>query len=265
MNQKYFSIGKTAEIMKVTVKALRFYDKIGLLKPEHINPVTKYRYYCADQFVYIDIIKAARDLGISPNALVPHFAEKDTNMLMELMQNHKNTLIEKICGLKKTIDRVETLEKALKAAEHTDKSGAIYIKDLPDRYAITRPMDMKQLQDNMSIDFYLLNASLSQAGLPCAYEDGIIYSLDKDTLKPECIYACVLADKRLKDYRLLPGGKYICTVFQKQNAEEQYTKLLEYVTDHKLEMRFIVQTELLTDFFVGMPEYFEAQVKVVSE
>jgi DNA-binding transcriptional MerR regulator len=261
MEQKYFTIGKIAKMMNVTVKALRFYEKIGLLKPEYIDPETKYRYYCASQLIYIDLIKAARNLDISPYALVPHFAGKNTNELVGLMHGHKDMLAERLRSLQKTIDQIETIEKTLKSAECIDKSGAVYLRDIPDRYAVTWPLDTNRSEEDISMDFYLLNASLSQAGLTYAYEGGVIYSPDKDTLRPECIYASVLEDKGPNGYRLLPGGRYICTVFQKQNAQEQYTKLMEYVTGHNLKPQLIVQTELLTDFFADMPEYFEVQVR----
>src|SRR5512138_193567 len=56
MQKKLFSIGEVSKIKGVTKKALRFYERIGLLKPHYINPFNRYRYYSIEQFVYIDII-----------------------------------------------------------------------------------------------------------------------------------------------------------------------------------------------------------------
>ena len=39
------SIGEFSKICKVTVKTLRYYDRIGLLKPVHVDDMTGYRYY----------------------------------------------------------------------------------------------------------------------------------------------------------------------------------------------------------------------------
>ncbi len=265
MDQKYLSIGKTAKLMNVTVKALRFYDRIGLLRPGYIDPETKYRYYRLDQLMSINLIKAARNLDISPNALVPYFSEKNTEKLVEMMRSHKDMLADKMKQLRKTMDQIETIEKLLKASEGADKSGNIYIRDLPDRYVITHAISAEHSEDDILMSFYHLNSALNLKNLTYLYEEGFIYHLDKDTLKPVSIYANVLKEDSISDYRLLPGGSYICTVFHKDNAEVQFNKILEYVTNQGIEPQLIIQTELLSDFFADTPEYFEIQIKLEGQ
>lgn len=263
MDQKYLSIGKTAKLMNVTIKALRFYDRIGLLKPDYTDPETKYRYYSPDQLMRINLIKAARNLDIGPNTLVPYFAEKNTGKLVELMRSHKDILADKMKQLQKTMDQIEAIETLLKASESADRSGVIYTRDLPDRYVITQAIRAEQSEEDILMSFYQLNTFLNRKGLTNLFEEGIIYHMDNDTFKPECIYASVLKeDDALDEYRLLPGGSYLCTVFHKDNAEEQINKLLEYATYQSIEPEHIIQTELLSDFFADAPEYFEIQIKV---
>ncbi|WP_434369237.1 MerR family DNA-binding transcriptional regulator [Peribacillus frigoritolerans] len=48
--QNKLSIGEMAKLRGVTVDTLRHYDKIGLLKPFHIDPETGYRYYSISQY-----------------------------------------------------------------------------------------------------------------------------------------------------------------------------------------------------------------------
>ena len=38
------SIGEFSKICQVSAKTLRYYDEIGLLRPEEINPENGYRY-----------------------------------------------------------------------------------------------------------------------------------------------------------------------------------------------------------------------------
>ncbi|MDU1455439.1 MAG: MerR family DNA-binding transcriptional regulator [Paraclostridium sordellii] len=40
-----FSIGEVSKIKGVTIKALRYYHKMGILIPLHIDNTTGYRYY----------------------------------------------------------------------------------------------------------------------------------------------------------------------------------------------------------------------------
>ncbi len=44
-----FKIGDFSKLSRVSVKTLRYYDKLGLLKPAHVDHFTGYRYYSADQ------------------------------------------------------------------------------------------------------------------------------------------------------------------------------------------------------------------------
>jgi DNA-binding transcriptional MerR regulator len=60
-----FKIGEFSHIARVTTKLLRFYDRLGLLTPAHVDPDTGYRYYLADQLPRLNRILALKDLGLS--------------------------------------------------------------------------------------------------------------------------------------------------------------------------------------------------------
>lgn len=58
-------IGEFSRLSQVTIKALRYYDDMGLLKPAHIDPFTGYRYYTVEQLPLIHRIIAFKELGLS--------------------------------------------------------------------------------------------------------------------------------------------------------------------------------------------------------
>src|SRR5689334_2669563 len=58
-------IGNFARIAQVSTRTLRLYDKLGLLKPAAVDPLTDYRYYSIDQLPRLNRILALKDLGIS--------------------------------------------------------------------------------------------------------------------------------------------------------------------------------------------------------
>ncbi|MCM3923774.1 MerR family transcriptional regulator [Frankia sp. AiPs1] len=60
-----FSIGDFARRGLVSVRMLRHYDAIGLLRPAHVDPVSGYRYYQADQLARLNRIIALKDLGLT--------------------------------------------------------------------------------------------------------------------------------------------------------------------------------------------------------
>jgi DNA-binding transcriptional MerR regulator len=60
-----FKIGTFSQLTGVTVKALRFYDRMGLLKPAEVDRFTGYRYYTVTQIDRLNRILALKDLGLS--------------------------------------------------------------------------------------------------------------------------------------------------------------------------------------------------------
>jgi len=58
-------IGDFSKLSRVSVKTLRFYDEMGLLKPVEVDRFTGYRYYEFDQLPRLHRILALKDLGFS--------------------------------------------------------------------------------------------------------------------------------------------------------------------------------------------------------
>ncbi|MCU9807139.1 MerR family transcriptional regulator [Paraclostridium sp. AKS46] len=90
-----YSIGEVSKIKKVTVKALRYYHKVGILIPKYIDDNTGYRYYSIDQFIHIDVIKGCRALGTSIAELQEIFKDCETEKLLKFL-NIKNYKLKKI-------------------------------------------------------------------------------------------------------------------------------------------------------------------------
>ena len=61
-----FSIGDFARHGRVSVRMLRHYDALGLLRPAHVDPVTGYRSYRAAQLSRLNRIVALKELGRKP-------------------------------------------------------------------------------------------------------------------------------------------------------------------------------------------------------
>ena len=60
-----FSIGEFARLGTVSIRALRHYDEIGLLRLAKVDPDTGYRGYSAEQLGQLNRIVALKELGLS--------------------------------------------------------------------------------------------------------------------------------------------------------------------------------------------------------
>jgi DNA-binding transcriptional MerR regulator len=71
-----FSIGEFARHGRVSVRMLRHYDAIGLLRPACVDPVSGYRFYQASQLAELNRVIALKDLGFTLQQVQGIMAEK---------------------------------------------------------------------------------------------------------------------------------------------------------------------------------------------
>ena len=60
----HYAIGEVAALCDVSIKTLRYYDKIGLLTPAYRKDDSNYRYYTHEQLLTVFIIRKLRVLGV---------------------------------------------------------------------------------------------------------------------------------------------------------------------------------------------------------
>lgn len=92
MLDKKYSIGEVAEICSLSIKTLRYYDKIDLVIPQFRNEESKYRYYSKHQMVKLFIIRQLRKLGFGIKEIKDLFA----NLNVEEMEEAVNNRLEAI-------------------------------------------------------------------------------------------------------------------------------------------------------------------------
>ena len=92
-----FRIGDFSKLAQVSVKALRFYDEVGLLKPTYVDRDTGYRYYSATLLPRLNRILAFKELGLSLEEII-HLLEGDlpVDRVRESLQNRRAELSRRI-------------------------------------------------------------------------------------------------------------------------------------------------------------------------
>ncbi|WP_438445121.1 MerR family transcriptional regulator [Gorillibacterium sp. sgz5001074] len=110
-----FKIGAFAKLSGVTVKTLRHYDEIGLLKPALVDDESGYRYYSAEQLLTIRRIAGFKDQGLTLEMMRPLLNGPLTQTQV------KSTLLEKREILKQQIreaqQQLEEVDKRLQWIE----------------------------------------------------------------------------------------------------------------------------------------------------
>lgn len=250
MEKHLFTIGEVARMKGITIKALRFYDKIGLLHPHHVDPQTQYRYYHIDQFVLLDIIKAARSMDISPMDLVTLFQKKDTSGLMAHIQAHRDELARKIAQMKMAIEGMDRVADTIETAQRDQFEKQVFQKPLPERVTLTVPYHPNQKLEDYILDYSVLAGKVHAAGITHTYESGVLLELEQSTLLPTALWTGVIEKTASGTCLCIPGGSYLCVVCTQDNAEEKVALLSDALAALHVEPSFLLQVELLTDVFL---------------
>ena len=102
-------IKEFAELTGVTVRTLRYYDKIGLLKPSFIDQNNGYRFYDEKSLERMQEILFYRELDFSLKTISDILSSPDYNK-HEAVKKQKHLLTLKKQRLEKIISALETLE-----------------------------------------------------------------------------------------------------------------------------------------------------------
>ena len=84
-----YKIGDFSKATNTSIKTLRYYDEIDLLKPSYIDYFTGYRYYEKKQINIIKEIKALKDINLSLKEIKQYLETRDMNIILEKEKEFK--------------------------------------------------------------------------------------------------------------------------------------------------------------------------------
>ncbi|WP_208588523.1 MerR family transcriptional regulator [Gracilibacillus suaedae] len=84
-----YTIGETAKLNNISVQTLRYYDRLGLFQPAHVDGHNGYRFYDSRQFFYLDIIKSLKYLQTPLEDIKKVIQDSPENMLLFLHNQQK--------------------------------------------------------------------------------------------------------------------------------------------------------------------------------
>ena len=139
-------IGEFSKLSRVSVRMLRHYDEIGLLKPARIDRFTDYRYYREDQLPTVCRITALKDMGFSLADLVKILdIYEDRGQLERFFSIRQRELETASLDIERKLTLLDAARKRLRKEE--DMSYNVTIKTIPARYAATVRMTLPRYED----------------------------------------------------------------------------------------------------------------------
>ncbi len=100
-------IGEFSKLSMITVKALRFYEKEGLLIPSYKDELSGYRYYRTSQLKEASLIKMLRQLDFSIEEIKKYL---NSNDLSDALNLKENDIRERIAAYMSMLSVIEYLK-----------------------------------------------------------------------------------------------------------------------------------------------------------
>lgn len=261
--KKIFSIGEVAKIKDITIKALRYYHKMGILIPKHVDESTGYRYYSIDQFIHIDIIKSCRELNTSIVELQEIFKECNTDKLLQFLQLKRAEAEEHIKKMKEVIETIDGLNEKVGSSQDILKNDEISIQFFEQRYVIVAPC--KEVGSLQELLYYSdLEKLIQDNEEKMSMEMGILYNVnEKWDVEPKYVFNKVqdyVHMEEMPNIKVLPGGKYVTLAYSKENEEKRRNIIIEYTRENNIEVESFIEVELVNDFF--NTESYSCQIQI---
>ena len=136
-------IGEFSKMTKVTIKTLRYYDEIDLLKPEVIDELTGYRMYTTKQLYQLHQIQSLRQIGISINETKQILARKID--LKDVLLKRKQVVLQELDTVNDNLSRIEFILTGKE--EETMKNYQAVLKELPECNVYSATMVLPSYED----------------------------------------------------------------------------------------------------------------------
>ena len=232
-----YKIGDFSSMSKTTIKALRYYEKEGLLKPVYIDQNTGYRYYETSQLVEISKIISLRQIGLSIKDIKNILNGCDMKIILN---KRKKEIKENLTIYTTQLSKINYL------LEENNMKNEIFIKEIPS-YII-------YYSDGIISDFSKIPEFVLQAGAECAkanpnlkcitpnycyvsYLDGEYKEKDIKIRYAEAVEEFGEETKQIKFMKTTPVTA-VC-IYHKgsyENLRQSYNIILKYIEDNGYEI-----------------------------
>jgi DNA-binding transcriptional MerR regulator len=235
-----FSIGEFSKMAKISVKTVRYYDEVGLLKPARVDNWTNYRYYDTDQLMILQKIIVMKQAGLTIKDIQAILNGGDT---LAMLQKTRTELAKRKELLTEDIARLDLL---IKNKGEIDMKYQATIKTIPSYTVYYKQGIIKDLSELSK--FILDSAEECREANPdikCVKPDyGYDSFLDEEfkekDIRVEYAQAVEKAGKETDTikFKVIPETKAVCILHKGPYSElgKAYTFAVDYVRSNGYEM-----------------------------
>jgi DNA-binding transcriptional MerR regulator len=268
MMKKYYSIGETAAIMKMSVQTLRYYANSDLLKPEYVDPSTSYRYFSFKQFHIIDRIKFLREMGMPISDIENILKNGNVGLLKKCLEKQKNSLEKKISILKEQYEDNIWYLDYFSYIKNNEFGEIPYIKHYDTRYVMYVAYQPEDTVESIETALFRLKYENENLGFHYRRQFGFFADLNmllEGSFKPNA-YFTYLKSKPEKQYSFIkeiPAGRFLCFQGALYNGKWDITYFKKYLLKFSTDsFEHIIANEFENSLFEYKDCPYEVQVRL---
>lgn len=135
-------IGDFSRLSRVSIRMLRHYDEIGLLRPATIDPMTGYRYYTEAQLRTATQIRSLREMGLGLTAIAEALCHgDDPALLARLLDEQEVALRARAAEVTHQLRLLDTARTRLRK-DGTPMKYLVSLKTIPERQVASLRMTL---------------------------------------------------------------------------------------------------------------------------
>jgi MerR family transcriptional activator of bmr gene len=266
---KQYTIGRVSKILDIPIKTIRFYDQIGLVHPEYIDPNTSYRYYTLDQCVSLNLIRClSKQLGMPIKTIREYMKNSgDPEALKEYLKKQAVMLDAQLNMLLMRKSFINRKLESMALKEY----ASIGMPNL--RYIGERTLSVKEFRIDSGSDeaIIYLRRCISDTGSVDDREMYILYNLSDrlfvaDGARDVLIGMDARGETNYQRF-ILPAGKYLCILSRyRQGRDNAVRELRQFIEEFGIsvtgKMIFFVK---ITDLSAVVPEEQLVELQILTK
>lgn len=245
-SQEFYQIGQVSRLCNIPIKTLRYYDEIGLLTPENIDPSSGYRYYSRKQLVLVIIIKHFKEAGFSLKEIKKLLGRENLKYNQEKIKEKYNEIDDKINDLLRLKEKLKFCLYEGKKRSKTSREAEIKIKYIPEMYVAYLRENINVTVDEFTIQYCKLlslieknNFHMTKNVMALYYNNCIEFEDKAKTDYDIEVCAFVSENKEIPGLvRKFGGFKAVSAMHygSYENMADVYRKMMNYIKKNKYEI-----------------------------
>lgn len=207
----YLTIHEFGSLRNVSVGSLRYYEKLGVLKPAKVDPDTGYRYYLPKQIETLDVILMCVALDIPLKELHQYSDESGHLELDRILTRGRRMLLEKMEQMQTTLKMTEYGLDVLQNMKSYSGMQGRYSRQIEERWFYIVPMsgNKKKLAAEQRKLFNTFR-DLQDRKMAPFFPGGMLLRMDGDHMKMAYFIRVLLPDREDHSVVRIPDGTYRC-------------------------------------------------------